>query len=71
MIAETVMRLHGLVRKEMKQILRDPSAILIAFLRNCPGVPRQSAQVALQNIGCGHASALTHSEHAACVRALA
>lgn len=26
------MRLHGLIRKEMKQILRDPSAILIAFL---------------------------------------
>jgi ABC-2 type transport system permease protein len=32
MIADTLMRLHGLVRKEMKQILRDPSAILIAFL---------------------------------------
>lgn len=26
------MRLHGLIRKEMKQVLRDPSAILIAFL---------------------------------------
>ena len=26
------MRLRGLVRKEIKQILRDPSAILIAFL---------------------------------------
>jgi ABC-2 type transport system permease protein len=28
----TVMRLRGLVRKEIKQIVRDPSAILIAFL---------------------------------------
>lgn len=28
----TLMRLRGLIRKEMKQILRDPSAILIAFL---------------------------------------
>ena len=28
----TAMRLRGLVRKETKQILRDPSAILIAFL---------------------------------------
>lgn len=28
----TLLRLRGLVRKEIKQILRDPSAILIAFL---------------------------------------
>ena len=26
------MRMHGLVLKEIKQIVRDPSAILIAFL---------------------------------------
>jgi drug efflux transport system permease protein len=28
----SLLRLRGLVRKEVKQILRDPSAILIAFL---------------------------------------
>ena len=28
----SLLRLRGLARKEIKQILRDPSAILIAFL---------------------------------------
>lgn len=31
-MSPAAMRLRGLLRKEMKQILRDPSAILIAFL---------------------------------------
>jgi ABC-2 type transport system permease protein len=32
MMTSTLMRMRGLIRKEIKHVLRDPSAILIAFL---------------------------------------
>ena len=32
MMAATLIRMRGLIRKEIKHVLRDPSAILIAFL---------------------------------------